>query len=67
MIVGVLREAREPIGTHAIVAAIIKAGGHGPGARSAVMPRVRGNLAYLQRRGKLIKRGEGKATRWTLA
>jgi hypothetical protein len=67
LILGVMRNANSPIGTHAIVAAIIKAGGHGPGARSAVMPRVRGNLAYLNRRQKVIKSGSGKATRWTLA
>jgi hypothetical protein len=67
MIVGVLREAHAPIGTHAIVAAILRAGGYGPGARSALMPRVRGNLAYLHRRQKVIKSGSGKSTRWTLA
>jgi hypothetical protein len=67
MIVGVLREAHGPIGTHAIVAAILKVGGHGPSARPAMMPRVRGNLAYLHRRRKVIKSGTGKGVRWTLA
>ena len=66
LIVGVMRDADGPISTHSIVAAILKAGGHGSGARSAVMPRVRGNLAYLHRREKVIKSGSGKATRWTL-
>jgi hypothetical protein len=66
MIVGVLREAHGPIGTHAIVAAILKAGGHGPSAKPTMMPRVRGNLAYLHRRRKVIKSGVGKTTRWAL-
>jgi hypothetical protein len=67
LILSVMRNANRPIGTHAIVAAVIKAGGHGPGARSAMMPRVRGNLAYLHRREKVLKTGSGKAVRWNLA
>jgi hypothetical protein len=63
LILSVMRNANSPIGTHAIVTAIIKAGGHGPGARSAVMPRVRENLAYLHRREKVIKSGTGKGVR----
>ena len=66
MIVGVLREAHGPIGTHAIVDAILEAGGHDDRARFAVMPRVRGNLSDLHRRRKVIKSGTGKAVRWSL-
>jgi hypothetical protein len=66
LILSVMRNANSPIGTHAIVAAIIKAGGHGPGARSAIMRRVRGNLAYLHRREKVLKTGSGKAVRWSV-
>jgi hypothetical protein len=53
MIVGALREAYQSLSTQAITTAIIKAGGHGASARSAVMPRVRVNLAYLHNRGKV--------------
>jgi hypothetical protein len=43
LILGTLRGAEgKPMGTAAIVAAILAAGGHGAEARPAVMPRVRG-------------------------
>ena len=38
----------------------------GEEARPSVMPRVRGNLAYLARRGKVAKFTSGKAARWAL-
>jgi hypothetical protein len=52
---------------HCVVAAILEAGGHGKGARSAVTPRARGYLAYLHRREKVTKSGSGKDVRWVLA
>jgi hypothetical protein len=55
------------MGTSAIVAAILAAGGNGEEARPAVMPRVRGNLAYLHNLGLVRKSGNGPTTRWTLA
>lgn len=67
LVLGALRDADGPISTHAIVAAILKAGGHGNGAKPTVTPRVRGNLAYLVRRQKVVKSGAGKSTRWSLA
>ena len=66
MILKVLREADTPISTQDVATAIIQAGGHGESARGAVMPRVRGNLAYLHNREKIIKSGNGKDVRWVL-
>jgi hypothetical protein len=67
LIVGVLREADTPVSTHDITSAILAAGGHGASAWSAVMPRVRGNLAYLHNREKVSKTGSGKDVCWQLA
>jgi hypothetical protein len=67
MILGTLREADEALSTPQIVSAIIAKGGHGEGARRALGGRVRGNLAYLQRRSVVVKIGEGREARWRLA
>ena len=67
LILGALRDAEVPLSTHAITSQILEAGGHGKAARPAMMPRVRGNLAYVHRREKFIKSGKGKGTRWRLA
>jgi hypothetical protein len=67
LILSTMRNADAPISTQEITSAILAAGGHGPSARSAVMPRVRGNLAYLHNREKVSKTGSGKDVRWTLA
>jgi hypothetical protein len=45
----------------------LAAGGHKDGARAALAPRVRSNLAYLQRRSKVIKSGAGRTARWSLS
>ena len=52
--------------TAQIVKAILAAGGHVQSAKSAVAPRVRGNLAYQERRGLVVKTGTGKTVRWAL-
>ncbi len=62
-----LRRAGKPVGTHAVVTAILAAGGHGESARPALAGRVRGNLAYLERSGKVSKLGAGMKTCWLLA
>ncbi len=67
LILDVLRNADTPVSTQEITGAILEAGGHGPSARPSVMPRVRGNLAYLHGRRRVIKTGNGPTTRWTLA
>ena len=67
MILDALRRAERPQGTHAIVSALLEAGGHGESARPSMTPRVRGNLAYLERHGKVVKAGRGKAVIWQLS
>lgn len=66
LILGVLRDADGELSTGEIVSAIIKAGGHGEGARKAMGQRARANLAYLLRREKVVKTGEGNSVRWAL-
>jgi len=66
MILGALRDAQGELSTAQIVTALLEAGGHGEGARRAMAPRVRGNLAYLERRDKVIRNGKGTGARWTL-
>lgn len=62
-----LRAAGKPLGTHEIVTALLERGGHGESARPSLTPRVRGNLAYLEGRGSVIKTGKATAARWTLS
>ena len=65
MILDAIRQADgEPMSTSEIVGAVLEAGGHDEGARPTMGPRVRGNLAYLQRRRKIAKQGNGKLTKW---
>jgi hypothetical protein len=66
LILGALREADRPLATAEIVAAVLAAGGHGDGARTALAPRVRGNLAYLEGRGRIRKIESGTEAQWTL-
>ena len=66
MILGTLRNAEGELPTAAIVDAVLAAGGHGEGARRTMAPRVRGNLAYLERRGMVAKSGTGRDARWGL-
>ena len=67
MILGTLREADEALSTREIVTAVIAKGGHGEAARRALGGRIRGNLAYLQRRSVVLRIGEGRDARWRLA
>ncbi len=66
MILDALRRAGKPLGTHAVVTALLAEGGHGEEARPAMTPRVRGNLCYLEKRGAVVKAGRGKAVTWRL-
>jgi hypothetical protein len=67
LILGALREADGPLSTAQVATAILDAGGHGEGARPTVTPRVRGNLAYQERRGKVLKSGTARMARWAIA
>lgn len=67
MIRDALRRAEgKPISTADIVSFIIELGGHGPDARQALAQRVRGNLAYLRRRGVVERVSGGKVAMWRL-
>lgn len=66
LIVDALRTAGKPLLTAEIVSSILAVGGHGEAARATMAPRVRGNLAYLERRGKVSKIGSGVGVRWEL-
>ena len=68
LILKVLRETNgQSLSTAAIVSGVLAAGGHGDRARPTMAPRVRGNLAYQERRGTVPKSGGGKDVRWALA
>lgn len=66
LIIDALRRAGKPVGTQAVVTAVLAAGGHGESARAALAGRVRGNLAYQERRGAVTKAGRGQAVVWAL-
>jgi hypothetical protein len=67
LILGAIREAEKPLHASEIVSAIIKAGGHGDGARHALAQRVRTNLAYLSRNNKVSKQSSGRDASWALS
>jgi hypothetical protein len=67
LILDALRRAGKPLGTHQITTALLETGGYGESARPSLTPRVRGNLAYLERGRKFSKTGKLSASRWTLA
>jgi len=67
MIIDALRRAGGEASLHDIVTALLEAGGHGEEARKTVAPRVRGNLAYLARMGKVTKDGDQREARWRIA
>lgn len=66
MILDALRRAERPLTTAEVATALLQAGGHGESARPTVTPRVRGNLSYLARQGKVVKSGDRKGARWSL-
>ena len=66
LIIDTIRRAASPIGTRKITDALLAAGGHGETARKAVAQRVRGNLAYQERRGKVVKSGSGTSALWRI-
>jgi hypothetical protein len=66
MIPDALREAKGPISAPEIVSYLLKAGGHDESARRSVAPRVRGNLAYLERQRVVDRTGQQREARWRL-
>jgi hypothetical protein len=68
LILGALREADgKPLRTPEIVAAIMRKNGIDSSPRNAIRIRVRSNLGYLERRGKVAKLGERTSAQWRLA
>lgn len=66
LILDALRTADGPMRTQDVVSAIMIALGHEEPARTALQPRVRSNLQYLQKREQVAKIGGGRDARWTL-
>ena len=67
LILGVLRKADRPLSTPEIVAGALAVRNFGPDARAGMAHRIRPNLAYLEKRGMVVKGGSGKQARWELA
>jgi len=68
MIFDALRHGNQDgMSTQEIVTALLEAGGHDDTARGAVSGRVRGNLAYMERREKVVKVGSGRGAVWRIA
>ena len=61
-----LRAAGKPLGTHELVTALLQRGGYDESARPTLTPRVRGNLAYLEKAGSVLKQGAGAGVLWSL-
>lgn len=66
LILDSLRRAGRPISTAEVVTAVMAQGHQGESVRATMTPRVRGNLAYLERRQKVRKLGRGKTVKWHL-
>ncbi len=66
LILDAMREGEQPMATGEIVAAIVAELGYGADAAKGMTNRVRANLAYLTRAGRILKEGERAATRWAL-
>jgi hypothetical protein len=67
LILGALRQAEgQPLSSPAIVTHVMQVKGIDMGARRTIVQRVRSNLGYLERCGKIARTGKGKSVRWAL-
>lgn len=66
LILDSLRRAGRPISTADVVSAVITAGHQSEATKPTMTPRVRGNLCYLEKRGKIAKTGRGANVTWAL-
>ena len=67
LIADALRRAEgKPLSTPQIADRIIEAKGYGHDAKAALIRRVRANLSYLLRNGRVEKKGERATARWRL-
>lgn len=62
-----LRRAETPLSTHEVVAAVAVAVGQGKASEAVLRATVRSNLAYMARRGTVVKIGKGLGCKWGLA
>lgn len=62
-----LRRADDPLSSAEIAGAIVESKGYGRESIHALTPRVRANLSYLLRKGRVSKTGDRLTARWTLA
>lgn len=67
ILMGVLREANQPMTVLAIVAKVIADMGLPPSSGKALDRRVRSNLVYLESRGRVVKTNERRDAHWSLA
>jgi hypothetical protein len=67
MILDAMRRGDRPMGTGEIVASIVAELGYGAEAAKGMTNRVRANLAYLARGGRVVKEGEREGARWALS
>lgn len=66
-ILDALRQAGGPTSTADLATAVTAAIGQPQSMRAAMVHRARANLAYLERRGTVVKTGAKGAVRWALA
>ena len=62
-----LRRAETPLSTHEVVAAVAVAIGEAKASEAVLTATVRSNLAYMARRGAVVKIGKAKGCKWALA
>src|SRR4051812_11199529 len=67
LILDMLRRGGQPMTPGAIAAAIVEEKGYGEPALPALMHRVRANLAFMLRGGRVVKTGHRLTARWTVA
>ncbi len=66
LVMDALRRGGRPMTTAEIVASIVEELAYGPEAAKGMSHRVRANLAYLARAGRIVKEGERETARWEL-
>lgn len=64
LVMDALRKGAAPMTTAEIVASIVAELAYGPEAAKGMSHRVRANLAYLWRAGRIVKEGERDTARW---
>ena len=66
LILDALRRAGKPVPASDIVTAVLAETGNGESVRATMRQRVRGNLAYQERRGSVVKSGRGMGVKGPL-